>query len=140
MIKSKLLTKGESIQNMRANIKKFIYIALIIWTVIVVFIVYKNIEFSFVFQFVVGYVIFLLLTCLYFTITIFLNIRKLKWSTIRKMLLKFIIGSFAIWALNVLFIYLTKGELRIMDKIFGSIILSFGLTFGELIFKKKNSD
>lgn len=125
---------------MWTTIKRIIYIALIIWTIIVLFIVYRNIEFPFVFQFVVGYVIFLMLTFLYFLITIFLNIRKSKWSTIRKMILKFIIGSFAIWILNVLFIYLTKGELIIMDKFFGSIILSFGLTFGELIFEKKNSD
>lgn len=125
---------------MGITIRKIIYIVLIIWTVITLFIVYKHIEFPFVLQFVIGYVIFLLLTCLYFAITIFLSIRKLKLSTIRKMLLKFIIGSFAIWALNVLFIYLTKGELRIMDKIFGSIILSFGFTFGQLVFEKNNGD
>lgn len=122
---------------MWTTIKRIIYIALIIWTIIVLFIVYRNMEFPFVFQFVVGYVIFLMLTFLYFLIAIFLNIRKSKWSTIRKMILKFIIGSFAIWILNVLLIYLLKGELEIMNKFFGSIVLSFGLTFGELIFEKK---
>lgn len=140
MTKFKLLPKGENVQNMWTNIRKIMYIVLIIWTIIVLFIVFRNIEFPYVFQFVLGYVAFLLLTFLYFIITIFLIIRKSKWSTVRKMLLKFIIGFFAIWALNVLFIYLTKGELRIMDKIFGSAVLSFGLSFGELILEKKNSD
>lgn len=116
-----------------------VYFALIIWTAIILFIVYRNIEFPFVFQFVVSYVIFLMLVFLYFLITIFLNIRKSKWSTIRKLILKFIIGAIIIWALNVLLIYITKGELRITDKVFGSIVLSFGLTFGEMIFEKKNS-
>jgi len=116
------------------------YSILLIWTVIVLFIVYRNIEFPFVFQFVVSYVIFLMLSFLYFLIIIFLNIRKSKWSTIRKMILKFIIGSFVIFALKVLFIYLTKGELRISDNIFGTIVLSFGLTFGEMMFEKRYSD
>lgn len=121
------------------NIKKYMYIVLIIWTVMVLFIVYKNIEFPFVFQFVMGYVILLVLVGLYFIITAFLNIRKSKWSTIKKVFIKFIIGSFTLWFLNILFIYLIKGELRITDKIVNSIILSFVFTFGELGIEK-NSD
>lgn len=121
------------------NIKKCMYIVFIIWTVMVLFIVYKNIEFPFILQFVVGYVICLLLVGLYFIITAFLNIRKSKWSTIKKVFIKFIIGSFTLWFLNILFIYLIKGELRITDRIVNSIILSFVFTFGELGVEK-NSD
>lgn len=114
------------------NIKKCMYIVFIIWTVMVLFIVYKNIEFPFILQFLVGYVICLLLVGLYFIVTAFLNIRKSKWSTIKKVFIKFIIGSFTLWFLNILFIYLIKGELRITDRIVNSIILSFLFTFGEL--------
>ncbi|WP_186430395.1 hypothetical protein [Clostridium sp. BSD9I1] len=121
------------------NIKKCMYIVFIIWTVMVLFIVYKNIEFPFILQFVVGYVICLLLVGLYFIVTAFLNIRKSKWSTIKKVFIKFIIGSFTLWFLNILFIYLIKGELRITDRIVNSIILSFVFTFGELGVEK-NSD
>ncbi|WP_207753084.1 hypothetical protein [Clostridium yunnanense] len=64
--------------------------------------------------------------------------RKLSMSTIRKMLLKFIIVSFVLWAFNVLFTYLTKGELILNDKILLPIACSFGLTFGEMVFFKKN--
>lgn len=121
------------------NIKKCMYIVFIIWTVMVLFIVYKNIEFPFILQVVVGYVICLLLVGLYFIVTAFLNIRKSKWSTIKKVFIKFIIGSFTLWFLNILFIYLIKGELRITDRIVNSIILSFVFTFGELGVEK-NSD
>lgn len=121
------------------NIKKCMYIVFIIWTIMVLFIVYKNIEFPFILQFVVGYVICLLLVGLYFIVTAFLNIRKSKWSTIKKVFIKFIIGSFTLWFLNILFIYLIKGELRITDRIVNSIILSFVFTFGELGVEK-NSD
>lgn len=121
------------------NIKKCMYIVFIIWTVMVLFIVYKNIEFPFILQFLVGYVICLLLVGLYFIVTAFLNIRKSKWSTIKKVFIKFIIGSFTLWFLNILFIYLIKGELRITDRIVNSIILSFVFTFGELGVEK-NSD
>ncbi|GKU25168.1 hypothetical protein [Clostridium folliculivorans] len=123
---------------MRDNIKKILYIILLIWTVIALFIVYKKVEFPFVYEFVVSYVICLLLVGLYSLITILLNMRKLNWRTMRKILIKFIIISFAFWACNVLFTYLTKGELILVNKILSSIIASFGLTFGELIFFKKD--
>ncbi len=123
---------------MRTNMRKTISIIFTIWTVIVLFIVYKNVEFPFVFQFVIGYIAALLLACVCFIINIFFHIRKSKWSTIKKMLFKFIIGSFVIWALNVLLIYLTKGELIIMDKVFHSIVISFVISFGDLIFEKRS--
>lgn len=123
---------------MWSNRTKIIYSTLIIWTVIVLFIVYRNIEFPFVFQFVIGYVIFLMIALVYFFIIIFSNMRKLKWSTIRKMMLRLIICFFIIWALNVLVIYLMKGELRIAYSILNAIVFSFGLTFGEMMFNKSS--
>lgn len=117
---------------------KIIYSTFIIWTIIVLFIVYRNIEFPFAFQFIIGYVIFLMLVLLHCLINIFLNMRKSKWSTIRKKILTFIMGALIILALNVLFIYLVKGELRITYTILNAIVFSFALTFGEMMFKKRN--
>jgi len=125
-------------KNMWNNIKKVMNIVLIMWTIIVLFIVYRNIEFPFVFEFILAYVVTLLLTFLYIIITIFLFIRKSKWSTIRKMLLNFIIGFFAILALKFLFIYLTKGEFRMMEQLINATILSFFFSFGGSIFEEKN--
>ncbi|MPN02913.1 hypothetical protein SDC9_150134 [bioreactor metagenome] len=117
---------------------KIIYSTFIIWTIMVLFIVYRNIEFPFAFQFIIGYVIFLMLVSLHCLINIFLNMRKSKWSTIRKKISTFIMGALIILALNVLFIYLVKGELRITYTILNAIVFSFALTFGEMMFKKRN--
>lgn len=117
---------------------KIIYSTFIIWTIMVLFIVYRNIEFPFAFQFIIGYVIVLMLVSLHCLINIFLNMRKSKWGTIRKKISTFIMGALIILALNVLFIYLVKGELRITYTILNAIVFSFALTFGEMMFKKRN--
>jgi hypothetical protein len=123
---------------MRDDIKKIIYIAVSIWTVLVLFIIYKKVDFPFVYEFVISYVICLLLVGLYSIISIFLNMRKLNWHTTRKILIRFIIVFFAFWTCNILFTYFTKGELILVNKILSSMIASFGLTFGELIFLQKD--
>lgn len=125
---------------MWANIRKTLYFVCTIWTIIVLFIVYKNIEFPFAFQFVIGCFVFAMLLFIESIITVFSKIRKLKWSIIRKMLFKFIINSFIIWGATILLIYLTKGELRITDKIFSSIAISFGSTVGGLVLEKKENN
>lgn len=122
---------------MWSNIKKAIYAAMLIWTVIVLFIVYKNIKFPFVLQFVLGYVICLILTALYFLITISLSIRKANWATIKKILPKFIITCFVTYGLNALIIFFKTGEFKITDKIFISVLFAFCLTFGELAYENK---
>lgn len=124
---------------MRTNLRKILFFVGTIWTVIVLFIVYKNIEFPFAFQFVIGWLVFLLLLFIKFIISAFFYIKKLKGSIIRKILFRFIISSFVIWGLTVLFIYITKGELRMTDKIISSIAISFGSTIGSLAFEKKNN-
>lgn len=125
---------------MWANIRKTLLTVFVIWTGILLFIVYKNIEFSFVLQFIIGYSVFGLLLFIETVLSAFFNVRKLKWIIIKKMLFRFIINTFTIWGLTVLLIYLTKSELRIMDKLFSSLAISFGSTFGSLAFEKRNND
>ncbi|WP_291569255.1 hypothetical protein [Clostridium sp. UBA4548] len=122
------------------NIRKALSVAFVIYTAILLFIIYKNIEIPFAFKFGKGYLVILLVLVVDFIITIFYKIIKLKWIIIRKMILRFSISFIVIWSLTVLLIYLTKGELRIADKLFSSIAISFGSTFGSLVFEKKKSD
>lgn len=49
-------------------------------------------------------------------------------------------GSILLWLATVLFIYLTKGEINLVDRILSSISISFGITFGELMFEKQGND
>ncbi|KMT22502.1 hypothetical protein CLCY_10c00470 [Clostridium cylindrosporum DSM 605] len=119
------------------NIRKTLYIIFAIYTAIILFIIYKNIEFPFSFQFILGYLVIILLLFIDLIITVFFSVRKLKSTIIRKMIFRFITSFFVIWSLTVLLVYLTKGELRITDKIFSSIAISFGSTFGSLLFENK---
>ena len=125
---------------MWSNIRKTLFIVFGICTAILLFIIYKNIEFPFAFQFGMGYLVIALVLFVDSIITVFFNMTRLKWTIVRKMIFKFIISFFVIWSLTVLLIYLTKGELRITNKIFSSIAISFGSTFGCLLFKKKKSN
>lgn len=125
---------------MWTNIRKTLLIVFGVCTAIMLFIIYKNIEFPFIFQFGMSYLIIALILSVDLTITVFFNIRKLKWTIVRKMIFRFIISFFVIWSLTVLLIYLTKGELRITDKIFSSVAISFGSTFGTLLFEKNKSN
>jgi hypothetical protein len=63
---------------MWANIRKTLLIAFVICTAILLFIIYKNIEFPFVFQFGMGYLVIALILFVDFIITVFFNIIKLK--------------------------------------------------------------
>lgn len=119
------------------SVRKALFITFGIYTAILLFIIYKNVEIPFAFQVGRGYLVIVLVVLIDFIITIFFKITKLKWIIIRKMILRFIISFLVIWSLTVLFIYLTKGELRIADKLFSSIAISFGSTFGSLLFEKE---
>lgn len=50
------------------------------------------------------------------------------------------IWSIVLWGSTVLLIYLTKGELRLREKIVSSICIAFGSTFGGLIFGSGDSE
>jgi len=75
-----------------------LYMLFIIGTIISLFIVYKDIDNSFAFKFLMGYLFFTFFLLLYVPFITILNSRKLKWVEIRKRLTKFI-------ALFVLFIW-----------------------------------
>ena len=122
---------------MWAKIRITLLIVFGLCTAILLFIIYENIEFPFVFQFGMGCLAIALVLSVDLIIAIFFYFRKFKWIIVRKMIFRFIISSFVIWSLTVLLIYLTKGELKITDKIPSSIAISFGSTFGTLLFEKK---
>lgn len=109
-------------------------------TIITLFIVYKDIDTSFSFKFVIGYVIFLLLYSLFLTYLVISNLMKLQWVEIRKRLSKFIFRFILLSASLYLFNYLFRpSEIDIFD--FGIPLgLSIALSFSDLMFigKKEN--
>lgn len=69
------------------TIGKIMAILFIIFTIAIVFIVYKNIDNYFTKMFAKVYVTLLFLFVIYAVIAIFLNVRRLKWKRIIKLFL-----------------------------------------------------
>ena len=126
---------------MKKNILTYlIYLLVVVGMIILFFIVYKDIDSSFSFAFIIGYIIFLFLTFLYFMIAIIINLRKSRWIEIRKRLYKFI----AYFVLFSVFSYIAgyifkSSELDLLNIISIPLGLSLGIAFFDLvIFKDKN--
>ena len=93
---------------MKRNILTYLIYALyVVGTVITLFIVNRNIDNSFSFKFVIGYVIFLLSSFLYFIVVTIINLKKLKRFEIRirffKFVTLFILFSAVTYILNYIF-------------------------------------
>jgi hypothetical protein len=79
-----------------------------VWTCVTLFIVYKNIQTPFLYKFIIGYVIFLLLYGLFLAVQLLLNLRNASRREIRKMLLTFLIRLVCLFGLQLLYYLLFK--------------------------------
>jgi amino acid transporter len=126
---------------MKKDILTYIIFALVVvGKIIVLFIVNKNIDNNFSFYFVIGYVIFLLLSLLYFIIATVINLRKLKWFDIRKRLFRFvtlfILFSVTTYILKYMF---RPSDIDVYD--FGTPLgLALGLSFFDLMFSEEKEE
>ncbi|MBW6409235.1 hypothetical protein [Clostridium weizhouense] len=131
-MKNKLLSKVTSIA---CNI-------FIIWTLIILFIAYNKINNQFISKIGIGYVIYVFLGLIYMGIVAIymvkisiLNIRKLRrddisWNDIRKRLLKFITIFIIFLGINIVFSYLIKRQVKIVE----NLVIPFGVAFGSTFF------
>lgn len=122
---------------MKKNILFYVYTLFITGTVIILFIVYKEINNSFSYRFVIGYLIVLLLTLLYTLIVTVINVRKLSWSEIRKRLFSFVIIYLISSGLNLIIKYFLKPDWDYVKVFTLSIGYSIGYAFFDLVFFKK---
>ncbi|MFZ5967700.1 MAG: hypothetical protein ACOYVK_11090 [Bacillota bacterium] len=106
---------------------RILYILFIIGTVISLFIVYKDIDSSIAYKFLMGYLFLAFFLLLYVPFITILNSRKLKWIEIKKRLLKFIALFILFAALNCVFDYVFR-PLKI--DLFREISIALGLAFG----------
>ena len=114
-----------------------VYALFIVSTIITIFIVYKNIDNSFSFKFVIGYVIFLLIYSGYLTFVTIKNMRTLKWLDIRKRLFKSIVSFVSFYSLNFILNYVFKHKIDFLSGVGSSLGLSIGTYFYDLAFLKK---
>ena len=120
---------------------KSIFTIFFIGTVIMLFIVYKEIDNSISLKFLIGYVLFAFLLLIYIPVVTVINSRMLKWVDIRKRLVKFITIFILFSALNYGFDYFFRPEkidlLRQFSIAFG---LAFGISFIDVILFKKEEN
>lgn len=117
---------------------KILYILFGIGTILVLVIVYKDIDSKFAFKFAVGYLFFALFLLLYVPFITFLNLRKLKWIEIRKRLIKFITLFILFGTLNYGFDYVFKPTGIDLFREFSTALgLAFGISFIDVTFLKK---
>ena len=126
---------------MKRNILTYIIYALVVvGTIIVLFIVNKNVDNAFSFYFIIGYVIFLLMSFLYFIIVTVINIKKLKWTDLRKRLFKFItLFIFISVTTYILKFIFRPSDIDVYD--FGTPLgLALSLSFFDLMFSKEKKE
>ncbi|MFS0892572.1 hypothetical protein [Peribacillus frigoritolerans] len=122
--------------------KKYISLNLILFivflagTILTIFIIYKDIDTSLSLKFIIGYVIYLLLYCLFSLFLVIANTWKLNWIQIRKRFFTFIIWFISLSALNYLLSYFFRSEIDVWD-LGIPLGVSFGLAFSDLMSWKK---
>lgn len=127
-------------KNIFIMIGRTIAVIFLICTIAIMIIIFKDIDNTFTLKFVYFYCVLAFLTIIYSIIALSINIKRLKRKRIIKLLFRWAIWSLGLWISTVLFIYLTKGEFRLTDKIFSSIGIAFGSVFGGLIFGSRDDN
>jgi hypothetical protein len=127
-------------KNIFIMIGRSIAAVLIICTIVLMIMAFKDIDTIFTLKLAKYYIALLFLFVIYSIIAISINFRRLKLRKISKLLFRLARWSLGLWISTVLLIYLTKGELRLTDKIFSSISIAFGSVFGGLIFGIREDD
>ncbi|AOV09105.1 hypothetical protein BI350_05530 [Sporosarcina ureilytica] len=114
----------------------------VVSTGITFYIVYRDIDNSFSFKFLVGYVIFLFLYLVYFIIATVINIRKLRWFDIGKRLYRFIASFVCLSGTSIIYYYFFKSTEIDYYRVFSPALgISLGISFFDLAFSnKKNED
>ncbi len=113
-----------------------LYLMFLIGLTVTMYIILTDKDTPYSFGFVIGFVLFLLFFALFQMFNVFLNIKRLPLTDIKKRLLKFV-GTFAFllvvtWTLNYFF---RPERLYILD--FGIPLgLAIGMTFYDLMQKK----
>ena len=124
-------------KNKKLLLTKIFYSLFLLATMISFFIVYKNIDNTISFKFLMGYIFFTFFMLIYVPLIAIVNARKLKWVYIRKRIVKFITIFILLNTLNYFFGYIMRPSKIDLLKIFSnSFGISFGISFADIIFFK----
>ncbi|MEG0132896.1 MAG: hypothetical protein RR891_07090 [Clostridium sp.] len=120
---------------------KILFILFAIGTIVVLWIVYKDIDSRFAFKLVSGYVFLTFFMLLYIPIITLLNLRRLKWTDIRKRLFKFITLFILFSALHYIYDWIFRRSNIDLFRVFSSAVgIAFGISFIEVTLLKKKEN
>ncbi|MGG4267109.1 hypothetical protein [Peribacillus simplex] len=124
---------------MRKNISLHLILSIVLLagTILTIFIIYKDIDTSLSFKFIIGYLIYLLLYGVFSIFQVIVNSRKLNWIQIRKRLFTFFTWLISLSAAHYLIYYFFKSsEMDVWD-LGIPLGASFGFAFFDLMSSKK---
>jgi hypothetical protein len=110
-------------------LRTFMYFLFIFGTIITLWIVYKNLNYSWTYPFVIGYLILLFLIVIYLFFTTLVNMRNMTRVEVRKRVKTFFGLFLSFWALNVLLSFFIKGKVDVLSKMFIPLGLALGIAF-----------
>ena len=117
---------------------RILFVLFAVGTVISMVIVYSDADGKLAYNFLLGYVFLAFFMLLYTPIVTIINSRKLKWTEIRRKILRFFIFFILLSILNLGFDYLIRpydiDAFRIFSNAFG---VSFGISFIDVLFLRK---
>lgn len=106
-----------------------LYLLFVIGTIITMWIVYRDLQYSWTLPFVISYVSLLFLVAIYLIITSVLNLRKMKRVELSKRVKTFFGLFLSFLALNIILSFFTAGKVDLLSEIFIPLGLALGIAF-----------
>lgn len=120
------------------NFTRLLYTLFGISTIIMFWMVYKDIDSSIGFKFGIVYLFLTFFLLIYTPIITILNLLNLKWIHIRKRVFKFVILFIFFGSLNYIFDYFFRpSNIDLLREFSVALGLAFGISFLDIIFLKK---
>ncbi|CAG9622404.1 hypothetical protein [Sutcliffiella rhizosphaerae] len=110
------------------------YLFFLVMTIITVFVVYKEIDHTVSFMFLIGYVLFLVIILLYAILATVMKMIRIKRDERTKRIWRFITFFALISGGGLIFSFFTSSELDYYKTFSIALGMSFGLTFFDLAF------
>ena len=115
-----------------------LYVIFVIGTIIMLFIVYKNIGGRLALPFIFGYLVLTFFLVIYMHIMTILNLRKLKWVEIKKRTFNFITYFISLGVLNYgLDYFFRHSKVDLFREFSTSLGLALAFSFADIAFLKK---
>lgn len=125
-------------KNKKMFLTRILYGLFVLSTLVIIFIVYKDIGNDISVNFLLGYSFFAFFMLIYISVVTIVNARSFKWAQIKVSIVKFISILLLFTAITYGFDYLVRPtEIDLVRNFSTSLGLSFSIAFFDIIFLKE---